>query len=103
MTQKSRAAELAAEDTLEQRAKIEEANVLELFQVNPRARHPALLVRHDGSKDTVTITEFSRTGFRLVVGARPELGEEIHIRVVGQRDMPGRIRWAYGEEAGGSF
>lgn len=103
MTHKSGAAELTAKDTLEKRPKMDEANVLELFQVNPRARHPALLVRHDGSKDIVTITEFSRTGFRLKVVARPELGEEIHIRVVGQRDMPGRIRWAYGEEAGGSF
>ena len=88
---------------LEQYAKIGETNVLQLFQINPRARHVALLVRHDGTEESVTITEFTRGGFRLAVSARPDLGEEVHIRVLGQRDTPGRIRWAHGAEAGGSF
>ena len=102
MTRKPLGAESIAK-SVEQIVEIDDANVLRLFQVNPRARHPAMLVRRDGSENSVIITEFTRRGFRLAVVARPELGEEIQIRVAGQRDMPGRIRWAYGEEAGGSF
>lgn len=88
---------------MNERAQIDGVNVVQLFQGNPRARHPALLVRRDGTKNSIIITEFTQSGFRLAVVVRPELGEEVHIRVAGQRDMPGRIRWAYGEEAGGSF
>lgn len=102
MTNKPLAVELI-EKSVEQDVEIDDANVFKLFQVNPRARHPALLVRRDGSEDSVIITEFTRRGFRLTIAARPELGEEIHIRVTGQRDMPGRVRWVYGEEVGGSF
>jgi hypothetical protein len=76
--------------------------LLDAFRTNPRTRHPASIVRHDGSIDDVTITEFTTTGFRLVVSLRPKLGELILLRVAGLRDLPGRIRWAHGAEAGGS-
>ena len=76
--------------------------LLDAFRIDPRTRHPALLVRHDGSVDDVTITEFTPTGFRLAVLLRPHLGELISLRVAGLCDLPGRIRWAHGAEAGGS-
>ena len=65
--------------------------ILDAFRDNPRTRHPALLVRHDGSEDAVTITEFTQGGFRLEVSLRPNLGERV------------LIRWAHGAEAGGSY
>jgi hypothetical protein len=78
-------------------------SILDAFRTNPRTRHPALLVRDDGSEDVVTITEFTQTGFRVVVSLRPNMGERVLIRVTGVRDVPARIRWAHGAEAGGSF
>jgi hypothetical protein len=84
-------------------AKFDAVDILTMFRFNPRARHPALLVRQDGSENCVTITEFTQSGFRLAVVARPDLGEDIQIRVAGQPDIPGKIRWSYGAEAGGSF
>ena len=80
-----------------------EHSILDAFRTNPRARHPALLVRDDGSEDDVTITEFTTTGFRLAVSLRPKLGELVLLRVGGLRDIPGKIRWAHGAEAGGSL
>jgi hypothetical protein len=73
------------------------------FRMNPRSRQPATLVRDDGSEDAVTITEWTDRGFRLTVRLRPKLGEKVLIRIVGIRDLPARIRWAHGAEAGGSF
>lgn len=87
----------------EDRTSIERTDILNMFRVNPRARYPALLVRNDGSENSVTITEFTQTGFRLSVEARPRLGEDVHIRLGGQLYVRGKIRWAYGAEAGGSF
>ena len=78
-------------------------SVLDAFRANPRARHPAHLVRDDGSEDAVTITECTDRGFRLVVSLRPRLGEHVLIRIVGARDLPATIHWAHGTEAGGSF
>jgi hypothetical protein len=78
-------------------------DILSIFRTNPRSRHPATLVRHDGSENSVIITELTQSGFRLAVVTRPDLGEHVHIRVTGQSEMPGKIRWAYGAEAGGSF
>ena len=78
-------------------------DVLNMFRMNPRSRQRALLVRQDGSENSVVITEFTKSGFRLTVEERPELGEDIHIRLDGQPDLSGRIRWAHGAEAGGSF
>ena len=78
-------------------------SVLNAFRANPRARHPALIVREDGSEDAVTITECTDRGFRLAVAIRPKLGEQVLIRIVGARDLPAKIRWAHGTEAGGSF
>lgn len=69
----------------------EEHSILDAFRTNPRTRHPALLVRDDGSEDDVTITEFTTTGFRLAVSLRPKLGELVLLRVVGLRDVPGRF------------
>jgi hypothetical protein len=84
-------------------AVVEGTDVLDKFRQNPRSSHPAKLVRQDGSEEAVTITEYSKGGFRLTVSTRPRLGEDVHIRVTGQLDVAGRIRWANGEEAGGSF
>ena len=78
-------------------------SIFEAFRANPRTKHPALLVRQDGSKDAVTITECTDRGFRLAVALRPNLGEQVLIRIVGARDLPAKIRWAHGTEAGGSF
>ena len=78
-------------------------SILDAFRANPRTRHPAVLVRGDGSEDVVTITEFTLTGFRVVVSLRPNVGERVLIRLPGVRDVPARIRWAHGAEAGGSF
>ena len=78
-------------------------SILEAFRANPRTRHPAMLVRDDGSVDAVTITECTDRGFRLAVSLRPNLGERVLIRVDGVRDVPAQIRWAHGAEAGGSF
>ena len=77
--------------------------LLNAYRHNPRTKHPALLVRHDGTEDVVIITEFTRNGFRLAVSVRPDLGERVLIRVKGLRDVPARIRWAHGTEAGGSY
>ena len=78
-------------------------SILEAFRLNPRTRHPAVLVRDDGSEDAATITEYTEHGFRLAVTLRPNLGERVLIRTDGNRDLPARIRWAHGVEAGGSF
>ena len=78
-------------------------SILDAFRANPRTRHPAVLVRDDGSEDAVTITECTERGFRLAVILRPNLGERVAIRVDGARDLPAQIRWAHGSEAGGSF
>lgn len=80
-----------------------ETRVLGIFRSNPRYRHPAMLVRRDGSETAVVLTEYTKGGFRLTVSFRPELGEDIQIRLTGQRDLPGIIRWTNGTEAGGSF
>ena len=88
---------------LEDSSTLGNVDVLSIFRENPRSRHPATLVRQDGSENTVIITEFTQSGFRLAVMTRPELGEEVQIRVAGQSDLPGKVRWAYGMEAGGSF
>jgi hypothetical protein len=82
---------------------IGEINLLKMFGIDPRARFPATLVRHDGAEDSIIITQWTAGGFRLAVLARPGLGEDVHIRVPGQSDIPGKIRWTHGEEAGGSF
>ena len=84
-------------------AVVEDSGLLDRFRQDPRSRHPAMLIRQDGTEDAVTITEYSPGGFRLTVSTRPALGEDVRIRVAGQPDVPGRIRWAHGEEAGGSF
>ena len=78
-------------------------SILDAFRDNPRTRRPAQLVRDDGSEDAVTITEWTDRGFRLTVTLRPKLGERVRIRVEGVSDLPARIRWAHGSEAGGSF
>ena len=78
-------------------------SLLDAFRLNSRTRHPAVLVRDDGSQDAVTITECTERGFRLAVSLRPNLGEQVLIRIDGDRDLPARIRWAHGVEAGGSF
>ena len=80
-----------------------EARVLDIFRLNPRYRHPAMLVRRDGSETPVVLTEYTNAGFRLTLSCRPELGEDVQIRLAGQRDLPGKIRWTHGTEAGGSF
>lgn len=80
-----------------------EARVLDIFRLNPRYRHPAMLVRRDGSETPVVLTEYTSRGFRLMVSFRPELGEDVQIRLAGQVDLPGKIRWTHGTEAGGSF
>lgn len=78
------------------------SSLLDAFRNNPRTRHPAVLVRHDGSEDEVTITEYTSNGFRVAVSLRPQLGERVLIRVAGVTDRPALICWAYGAEAGGS-
>ena len=78
-----------------------ETRVLNIFRLNPRYRHPAMLVRSDGSETAVVLTEYTKGGFRLTVSFRPELGENIQIRLTGQRDLPGKICWTNGTEAGG--
>ena len=78
-------------------------SLLDAFRSNPRTRHPALLVRDDGSEDAVTVTECTDRGFRLTVTLRPKLGEQVLIRIAGVHDLPAQIRWAHGSEAGGSF
>ena len=78
-------------------------DLLDLFRTNPRSRQPAVLVRHDGSEHSVVISEFTTTGFRLSVTARPALGEDVRIRLPGKPDLRGKIRWAHATEAGGSF
>lgn len=84
-------------------AAVGSTDLLDKFRQDPRSSHPAKLVRQDGSEEAVTITEYSTGGFRLKVSTRPRLGEDVHIRVNGELDVRGRIRWAHGEEAGGSF
>ena len=72
------------------------------FRNNPRTRYPAVLVRHDGSEDEVTITEYTSNGFRVAVSSRPQLGERVLIRVAGVKDLPALTRWAYEAEASSS-
>jgi len=84
-------------------AVVEDTDLLNKFRKDPRSSHTATLVRQDGSEDAITITEYSLGGFRLTVSTRPTLGEDVHLRVTGQPDVPGRISWAHGQEAGGSF
>ena len=80
-----------------------EARVLNNFRLNPRYRHPAVLVRRDGSETPVVLTEYTTAGFRLTLSFRPELGEDVQIRLARQLELPGKIRWTHGTEAGGSF
>jgi len=77
-------------------------NLLDDFRRDPRASPAALLVREDGVQEPVTVTEFTSNGFRLAVSVRPNLGELVHLRVEGAADVPAKIRWAHGSEAGGS-
>ena len=78
-------------------------SIMDAFRANPRSRHPARLVRDDGSEDLVTITEWTDRGFRLAVTLRPKQDERVLIRIDGVSDQPGQIRWVYGAEAGGSL
>lgn len=74
----------------------------------PRAQriaveHRAVLVRADGAKSDVVVTDISKAGFRLKVTDTPNIGEHVSLRVERYGDFPAQIRWALGGEAGGVF
>jgi len=77
-------------------------SLIDEFRLDPRTRHAAFLVREDGVEEQGTVTEFTANSFRLAVSLRPNLGELVHLRVRGTPDVPAKIRWAHGLEAGGS-
>lgn len=67
------------------------------------ATHNAILIDSDGGELPVTITEISAGGFRLRTDETLIIGEKIRLRVDKGGEFPAQIRWALGDEAGGSF
>jgi hypothetical protein len=61
-----------------------------------------VLVRADGAESSVTITNVSQRGFRLKAPEVLSAGERVIFRgALG--DVPGEVRWALGNDAGGIF
>ncbi|MEA3058652.1 MAG: hypothetical protein QOE50_64 [Sphingomonadales bacterium] len=65
-------------------------------------RKAATLITSDGTEIAVTILDVSGSGFRLHVLEPLRIGEFVSLRV-DDGDVPAQIRWALGEEAGGTF
>ena len=65
--------------------------------------HDATLVLDDGSEQSVTITDVSSGGFRLVSEGTLPIGAHVFLRVPRYGDFPAQIRWALGTDAGGVF
>ena len=60
------------------------------------------MIDSDGRKSDAIILDVSSTGFRLELTDLVQVGEIVTLRV--ERDeLPGQIRWALGNEAGGVF
>jgi hypothetical protein len=66
-------------------------------------RRPAVLVDSDGREQAVSILDVSSGGFRLEVSESPRIGEFVTIRADRGLAFPAQIRWALGNEAGGTF
>lgn len=72
-------------------------------------RQEAVLVSSDQTEMPVTITDVSQSGFRIearetfYIGENILIGEHVHLRLPREGEVPGRIRWAQGCEAGGVF
>jgi hypothetical protein len=65
-------------------------------------RKPAIVITSDGTEIEATILDVSGSGFRLHVLEPLRIGEFVSLRV-DDGLVPAQIRWALGEEAGGSF
>ena len=63
----------------------------------------ATLVLADGSEHAVTITDVSSGGFHLRTPGTMPIGQHVFLRVKRYGDFPAQIRWALGNEAGGTF
>jgi hypothetical protein len=64
--------------------------------------HPVVLVRADGTEFSAVISDVSRGGFRLKSSEVPKAGERVIFRGK-SGDVPGEVRWSYGNDAGGIF
>ncbi|MEA3080165.1 MAG: hypothetical protein QOF05_1573 [Sphingomonadales bacterium] len=65
-------------------------------------RKAAIVITSDGTEIAVTILDVSGSGFRLHVLEPLRIGEFVSLRV-DDGDVPAQIRWALGDEAGGTF
>lgn len=76
-------------------------------QISRRQRvevlHDAKLVTSQGAEHDVTITDVSAGGFRLRTAVTMPIGEHVFLRVDRYGDFPAQIRWALGQDAGGTF
>jgi hypothetical protein len=66
-------------------------------------RRPAILITSDGVAINATILDVSSGGFRLEVSETPRIGEHVTLKVDRGDEFPAQIRWALGNEAGGTF
>ena len=72
-------------------------------------RQEAILVTSDLTENPVVIVDVSESGFRIeadetfYVGETILIDEQVSLRVARNGDMPARIHWAQGCEAGGVF
>ena len=65
-------------------------------------RKAAIVITSDGTEIGATILDVSGSGFRLHILEPLRIGEFVSLRV-DDGDVPAQIRWALGDEAGGSF
>lgn len=66
-------------------------------------RRPAVVVDSDGRESDAVVLDVSSGGFRLETSDLLRIGEQITLRVDRDYQFPAQIRWAVGNEAGGTF
>jgi hypothetical protein len=65
-------------------------------------RQEAILVNSDGENIGITILDLSSGGFRMELSELLREGEEVTLRDRG-RDMPAKVKWVLGDQAGAVF
>jgi hypothetical protein len=66
-------------------------------------RRPAVLTNSDDLQINVIILDISAAGFRIEVHESINVGELVTLRMDRAEDLPAKIRWVLGAEAGGEF
>ena len=65
--------------------------------------YDAMLVTSDGHEVPVVVKDLSAEGFRIEIDEQLQVGEQVILRTPRGGDVPARIAWALGIEAGGTF